>query len=79
MGKRSEMSVGKHAEVMRHLLHREAIGKRLVHRVEVSEQTLYRRREAFIRAEQGAFNNKACQSGLQAELKGKERELAQRV
>ena len=79
MGKRSEMSVGKHAEVMLHLLRREATGKRPVCRVGVSEQTLYRRREAFIRAGQGAFNNKACQSGLQAELKGKERELAQWV
>ena len=35
MGKRSEMSVGKHAEVMLHLLRREATGKRPVCRVGV--------------------------------------------
>ena len=38
MGKRSEMSVGKHAEVMLHLLRRQATGKRLVCRVGVSER-----------------------------------------
>ena len=78
MGRRSELSARQRAEVVLQLLRREESGKRLARRVGVSEQTLYRWRDDFIRGGEGALNGKAGQSGAQAELRRKERELAER-
>ena len=60
------------------LLRREETGKHLARRAGVSEQTLYRWRDDFIRGGQGALNGRAGQSGMQAELKRKEKQLAER-
>ena len=49
-----------------------------VRRAGDSEQTLYRWRDDFIRAGRGAMNGTAGQSRMQAELKRKERQLAER-
>ena len=59
-------------------MRREETGKHLAHRAGVSEQTLYRWRDDFIRAGQGAMNGRTGQSGIHAELKRKEKQLAER-
>ena len=73
------MTVGERTEVVLQLLRREDTAKHLMRHAEVSEKTLYRWREEFIRTDCGAFNSKACHSSvLQAELQIKEQRLAER-
>ena len=78
MGKQSQMTAVQRTEVVLQLLRREASAKVLARQCGVSEQTLYRWREEFIRGGQGALNGAAGQSGLQAELRRKEQQLAER-
>ena len=54
------------------------LGEHLARRAGVSEQTLYRWRDDFIRAGQDALNGKAGQSEMQADLKRKDKQLAER-
>ena len=79
MGRRSEMTPRQRNELVLRLLRREEPGVRLARQAEVSEQALYRWRDDFISGGQGALNGKGSESGLQAELKRKEEQLAECV
>ena len=78
MGRRSELTTAQRTEVVLQLLRREETGKHLARRAGVSEQTLYRWRDDFIRAGQDALIGEAGQSEMQADLKRKDKQLAER-
>ncbi len=78
MGRQSVLTAAQRTEVVLQLLRREDTGKRLARQAGVSEQTLYRWRDDFVRAGQGAMNGKSGRGGMQAELERKDRQLAER-
>ena len=78
MGRRSELTAAQRTELVLQLLRREETGKQLARRAGISEQTLCRWRDDFIRAGQGAMNGRDGQSGMQAVLKRKEKQLTER-
>ena len=57
-GRRSELTCGQRTELVLRLLRWEEAGVRLARQAGVSEPTLYRWRDDFIRGGQGALNGK---------------------